>query len=152
MNLNDLVESIVQKLGKKIKRITLNESSKRAEVVIDRTDIKTVAKYLLDEREFRLVIATAVQLKRDFDIYYHFGYDPLGLILNLKVTLPYEDATVKSLAPISIAANWIEREIHELYGINFEGHPNMKKLISDGNWDEGVYPYRKDFEPKPTRS
>jgi len=43
------------------------------------------------------------------------------------------------------ASNWIEREMHELFGIDFINHPNQEKLISEGNWAEGVYPYRKDF-------
>jgi Ni,Fe-hydrogenase III component G len=42
-------------------------------------------------------------------------------------------------------ANWIEREMHEILGITFIGHPEPEKLISEGNWAEGVYPYRKEF-------
>jgi Ni,Fe-hydrogenase III component G len=39
--------------------------------------------------------------------------------------------------------------MHELFGINFLNHPNQDKLISEGNWAEGVYPYRKEFKSDP---
>jgi NADH-quinone oxidoreductase subunit C len=45
-----------------------------------------------------------------------------------------------------VAANWFEREMHEIIGIHFLHHPNLEKLISDGNWAEGVYPYRRDMK------
>jgi formate hydrogenlyase subunit 5 len=45
------------------------------------------------------------------------------------------------------AAEWIEREIQDLLGIRFDGHPNPKRLILADDWPEGVYPLRKDFKP-----
>ena len=41
------------------------------------------------------------------------------------------------------AANWIEREIHELLGVNFVGHPRLDKLLLPDDWQEGIYPLRK---------
>jgi len=40
-------------------------------------------------------------------------------------------------------ALWIEREMHELLGVNFPGHPNLKKLLLPDDWPDGVYPLRK---------
>jgi len=51
-----------------------------------------------------------------------------------------------SVANVVPAANWIEREMHDLLGVNFPGHPDMRRLILDDSWPEGVYPLRKDFD------
>jgi len=83
-----------------------------------------------------------LQSKKGFEIYYHFSKDEIGFILNVHVILPEDKPEIESLANNFVAANWIEREMHELFGINFLNHPNPDKLISEGNWAEGVYPYR----------
>jgi Ni,Fe-hydrogenase III component G len=44
------------------------------------------------------------------------------------------------------AAEWIEREIHDILGIDFKNHPNLKRLILFDDWPEGVYPLRKDVQ------
>jgi NADH-quinone oxidoreductase subunit C len=72
--------------------------------------------------------------------------DKTGLVLNIHVVLDNENPQIESLSNMFNASNWIEREMHELFGINFLNHPNQEKLISEGNWAEGVYPYRKKFK------
>jgi len=49
-------------------------------------------------------------------------------------------------SPYFEAANWVEREINELLGISFTGHPDMRKLLLPDDWPEGVYPLRADYE------
>lgn len=148
MKLAEFKEKLAKDLQDKIINLSWKGDIRRAELEIHPTDIEEVGEYLLDKMKCRLIIATASQLKRDFTIYYHFSADRNGLILNVKVTLPFKYPVISSLANITSSANWIEREMHELYGIAFSNHPNMEKLISDGNWDEGVYPFRKDLDVK----
>jgi NADH-quinone oxidoreductase subunit C len=93
----------------------------------------------------RFIIASALHSRKGFEIYYHFSMDSTGLVLNIQVVLPQENPEIESLSNMFSASNWIEREIHELFGISFRNHPNQEKLISEGNWAEGVYPYRKEF-------
>jgi Ni,Fe-hydrogenase III component G len=62
------------------------------------------------------------------------------------VILPVKKPEIESLTCLLSGANWIEREMHELYGIVFLNHPEPEKLISEGNWAEGVYPYRREFK------
>ena len=45
-----------------------------------------------------------------------------------------------------MAANWIEREMHDLLGANFRDHPDMRRLVLDDTWPEGLHPLRKDFD------
>ncbi len=119
-------------------------SAKRATVTIKKNAILKAADYLFNKLKLRFIIASALHTKKGFEIYYHFSNDLTGLVINLHVILAKEKPEIESLTSIFEAANWIEREMHEILGINFIGHPNLEKLISEGNWAKGVYPYRHD--------
>jgi Ni,Fe-hydrogenase III component G len=121
------------------------KNQKRIIVTINPDSIVDVAEYLYKTEGFRFIIASALHTKRGFEIHYHFSKDASGLILNIHVILDKENPQIKSLSNMFNASNWIEREMHELFGINFLNHPNQEKLISEGNWAEGVYPLRKEF-------
>jgi NADH:ubiquinone oxidoreductase subunit C len=58
---------------------------------------------------------------------------------------------MESIAKRIPALNWIEREIHEMLGVEFKGHPNMKRLLLADSFPEGKYPLRKDFKHKDIR-
>jgi NADH-quinone oxidoreductase subunit C len=63
--------------------------------------------------------------------------------VRLKVKLAGDDATVESITSVWPAANFFEREIFDLFGIRFEGHPNLRRILMPDDW-EG-YPLRKDY-------
>ncbi|MFH0842904.1 MAG: NADH-quinone oxidoreductase subunit C [Bacteroidota bacterium] len=122
------------------------KSDRRAVITIRPDAILKVTEYLYKTAGLRFIIASALHTKRGFEIHYHFSMDETGLILNIHVILDKENPQIESLSNMFNASNWIEREMHELFGINFLNHPNQEKLISEGNWAEGVYPYRKEFK------
>ena len=118
----------------------------RAMVDVKPEAILRVADYLYMKLKFRFIIASAFQTKKGFEILYHFSDDSSGNIINIHIVLPQEKPEIESLANMFSGANWIEREMHELLGITFLHHPEPEKLLSEGNWAEGVYPYRKKFK------
>jgi NADH-quinone oxidoreductase subunit C len=122
------------------------KNQKRMIITIRPDSIVNVADYLYRTEGFRFIIASALHTKKGFEIHYHFSEDAVGLILNIHVVLDKDNPQIESLSNMFNASNWIEREIHELLGINFLNHPNQEKLISEGNWAEGVYPLRKEFK------
>jgi Ni,Fe-hydrogenase III component G len=124
----------------------IEKNPRRKIITIKSESILPVAKWLYKEAGFRFIIASALHTKRGFEIHYHFSLDSLGLILNIHVILDKVKPEIESLSNMFNASNWIEREMHELFGINFLNHPNQDKLISEGNWAEGVYPFRKEFK------
>ncbi|MFO8235820.1 MAG: NADH-quinone oxidoreductase subunit C [Bacteroidales bacterium] len=123
---------------------TLRE--KRVNVQIKPESLTKVVEYLYKNLMYRFIIASAFQSKHGFEILYHFSDDKSGNIINLHVILPEDKPEIESLANMLSGTNWIEREMHEILGITFLNHPEPEKLISDGNWAEGVYPYRKNFK------
>lgn len=63
--------------------------------------------------------------------------------IRLKVLLDEGDPTIESLVPIWPGANFFEREVFDLFGIRFEGHPNMRRIMMPDDWQG--YPLRKDY-------
>ena len=142
-------ESIIEKLKENftsdiLEIITRNQ--KRIVVTINPGSLLGIADFLYKNAGLRFIIASALHTKRGFEIHYHFSKDKTGLILNIHVILSSDNPRIESLSNMFSASNWIEREMHELLGIDFLHHPNQEKLISEGNWAEGVYPFRKEFK------
>ncbi len=125
---------------------TVRKTDRRISLLIDPGALIPMAGHLVNEMGFRFIIASALHTKRGFEIFYHFSSDQTGLILNLLVILDKDKPEIESLTNMFEATNWIEREMHELFGINFLNHPNLDQLLSEGNWAKGVYPYRKTFK------
>lgn len=140
-----IIEQFKEKFNSEILKVGI-KNQKRMTVTVNPDSIIEVAMYLYRTEGFRFIIASALHTKRGFEIHYHFSKDASGLILNIHVVLENDNPEIESLSNIFNASNWIEREMHELFGINFLNHPNQEKLISEGNWAEGVYPMRKEFK------
>ncbi|MCK4460604.1 MAG: NADH-quinone oxidoreductase subunit C, partial [candidate division Zixibacteria bacterium] len=68
-----------------------------------------------------------------------------NLRLDFKLVLPYDEAVVDSVKDIWTAADWHEREIWELYGIDINNHDNLKRFLLPDDWDQG-FPMRKDWD------
>ena len=139
------IEKFKEEFKSDILEITV-KNQKRMIITVNPDTIVNVAEYLYRTAGFRFIIASALHTKRGFEIHYHFSKDISGLILNVHVVLDRSNPQIASLSNMFNASNWIEREMHELLGINFLNHPNQEKLISEGNWAEGVYPLRKEFK------
>lgn len=123
-----------------------SRNDRRITLSVDPASLLPISEHLFRKLGFRFIIASALHTKRGFEIYYHFSEDSSGLVLNLHVLLDPLKPEVESLSNMFEATNWIEREMFELFGINFLNHPNLEALISDGNWATGEYPYRKKFK------
>ncbi len=145
MENNPFIEEIKSRFTDKIVEVT-EHNPLRITFTIDSASLVEVAGVFLNEKNFRFIIASALHTKQGFEILYHFSNDSDGHVINLHVVLPHENPAVETLTQLLSGTEWIEREIHELLGIEFKGHPNMVPLISEGNWPEGTYPYRKDFK------
>ncbi len=76
--------------------------------------------------------------------YYHLHSFKHNHKLTLKVLLPRENPVVPSVERVWRSADWHEREAYDLFGIVFEGHHNLKRILLPDDWDG--YPLRKDYK------
>ena len=78
-----------------------------------------------------------------FELNYHLVSIPRQEKVRLRVWLSGSDPTVDSLVPVWPGANWLEREIFDLFGIRFNGHPDLRRILLPDDW-EG-HPLRRDY-------
>ncbi|MBI4208599.1 MAG: NADH-quinone oxidoreductase subunit C [Deltaproteobacteria bacterium] len=81
--------------------------------------------------------------KLRFEVVYHLHSVPQGYWVRLKVPLSEEDLTIDSLVPLWKGANWLEREVWDMFGVKFIGHPNLRRILMYPEF-EG-HPLRKDY-------
>jgi Ni,Fe-hydrogenase III component G len=120
-------------------------SPRRTYIRVPREKVYDFAKFLFEEKKFRLSIATGIDTRDGIEIIYHFSYDEAGTYYNIKTVVPKDDLKITSLATLLPAANWIEREMHELLGVDFVGHPNLKPLLTAETWPRELHPLRRDY-------
>ncbi len=139
----EIIENIRYRIGKKI--LNWEEPAKdRVYATFKREDLIEVARYLFEELDARLATASGVDTRKAIEVLYHFAFDRIGLMFTVKIILEKPDIVVESITPVIRGAEWIEREIHEMLGVDFKNHPNLKHLLLKEDWPEGHYPLRRD--------
>lgn len=142
-------EEVLDDLRKKFKDDIIeffDKSPKRVYVEIRPDSIVQVASYIFKDLKARFNTASGVDVRYHIEILYHFLIEDINLLISLRVKLQKPKLEIDSLSPIFEGSSWIEREIHEILGINFRGHKNLKKLLLPDDWPDGVYPLRRDYK------
>jgi len=123
-----------------------DKSSKRVYIEIKPESIVKIARHMFRVVGARFNIASGVDMRECIEILYHFVIEEINLLISFRVKLDKSDLRIDSLVPVFEAANWIEREIHEMLGVDFKGHPDLRRLLLPDDWPECVYPLRKDYQ------
>ncbi len=124
----------------------LDERSKKVYIEIKQESLVKVARYIFKDLKARFNTASGVDMRYHMEILYHFLIENINLLISLRVKLQKSKLEIDSLSPIFEGANWIEREMHEILGINFKGHPDLRRLLLPDDWPDGVYPLRRDYK------
>jgi Ni,Fe-hydrogenase III component G len=139
-------QKILDEISAKFPGVSIKiHSPRRTYIRTPREKVYDFAKFLFQDKHCRLSIATGIDTRDGIEIIYHFTLDETGTYYNIKTVIPKDDLKIKSLATFLPAANWIEREIHELLGVDFVGHPNLKPLLTAETWPADLYPLRRDY-------
>jgi NADH-quinone oxidoreductase subunit C len=146
LNLIDLEKKINSELTTKIKKTEIKHG--QLYIKIESEDLIDVTLFIKsnENTKFRqLIDVTAVdhpENNQRFKIVYLF----LSHQFNQRIILSYlisENEVISSLTPIFPAANWMEREVFDMYGVKFKDHPDLRRILTDYGF-EG-HPLRKDF-------
>jgi NADH-quinone oxidoreductase subunit C len=115
-------------------------------ITVEAGRILDVLGYLQGQGDFKILVDLCgndwPQRARRFDVVYHL----LSLTRNLRIRVKAQLAdgeAIKSCIAIYPAAGWFERETFDMYGIPFEGHPDLRRILTDYGFSG--YPLRKDF-------
>jgi NADH-quinone oxidoreductase subunit C len=81
---------------------------------------------------------------RPLQVVYQLWSIPYRRGLRLKAELPLDALEIDSATRLWHTANWLEREVYDMFGIVFEGHPDLRRILLPEDWDEG-HPLRKDY-------
>jgi NADH/F420H2 dehydrogenase subunit C len=115
---------------------------------VDAENLVAVCRFLRDQLAFdMLVCISGVDMLDHLETVYHFRSTTRVQVLQLKVRLSNESPEVDSIVSVWPTANWLERETYDMYGIHFSGHPDLRRMLLDDDF-EG-YPLLKNFHQVP---
>jgi len=118
-------------------------------IVLPPEHLRRTAEYLQAEPGLQFDLLSDISavdrfpIEPRFEVNYHLVSIPLRQILRLRVWISGQDPVLDTLIPVWPTANWHEREIYDLFGIRFEGHPDLHRILMPDDW-EG-HPLRKDY-------
>ena len=130
--------------------IQLDEKSTPKAVIVPSVDIKKLCQELHQNSSTFFDMLSCVTgidngvETNTMEVVYNLYSIPFNHHLMLKVFLPREKPEIDSVASIWRGADWLEREVFDMYGIKFSGHPDLRRILMPADW-EG-YPLRKDFK------
>jgi NADH-quinone oxidoreductase subunit C len=145
-DLNYLEKKINSELTTKIKKTEIKHG--QIFIEIDKEDTIDVILFLKTNKDTKfqqLIDITVVDYPEEnqrFKVVYLF----LSHELNQRIILSYfisENELISSITSIFPSANWMEREVYDMYGVNFKDHPDLRRILTDYGF-EG-HPLRKDF-------
>ena len=143
-----IINKIKEKFGDKV----LESHNYRGDqtVTVRKEFVQEISKFLRDDSELSfnfLMDITAVDYlgkkEKRFEVVYHFYSLKNNNRVRVKIPVDEEDCTVDTLTDLWKTANWYEREVWDMYGIKFKGHPNMKRILLYEEFQG--HPLRKDY-------
>lgn len=140
------LDKIKEHLANKILKFE-EKSSRRIYIDLNPDDIYEAVKFIFGDVHCRFSTGTGMDTPYGIEILYHFSDDESGQVISLRTIITdRKKPEIKSIAPLFKGAEWMEREIWELVGVNFIGHPNLTHLLLMDEWPEGKFPLRHDHE------
>jgi NADH-quinone oxidoreductase subunit C len=128
------------------------DNNRRVTISFDKDHVQEIAKWMRDDIGFdhlKGIAGVDYPTHKKLEVLYLAGSfskpEIQDIIVTLKAELPKDAPTISSVVSIWESAHFHEREAFEMFGINFEGHPDLRKLLTLDNWD-GPPPMLKDIK------
>jgi NADH-quinone oxidoreductase subunit C len=127
----------------------LNTFREELTVILYPEHIRAIAEFLKSDPDLAFTYLSDVTgvdrfpIEPRFELNYHLLSISRRERVRLRIRVPGENPVVDSVVPVWPTANWHEREIFDLLGVHFNGHPNMKRMMLPDDWVG--HPLRKDY-------
>ncbi len=141
------LEQLKTHFGPAIQRADLPDD-RRMYVFVAPEFIKEICRYIFRDLNARYVISIGTDdrpFSGTFLVAHDFAFDRDHVLCSVLAHLPAGNARIDTISDVVPAANWAEREIRDLVGIEITGHPYPKRLVLPDGWPDGVHPLRKEF-------
>jgi NADH-quinone oxidoreductase subunit C len=142
---NELARCYRARFGEAIHEAT--EDRKQAILLVDLARLPEIAQYTRDEEKFDLLTdLTAVdwpKREKRFDVVLNLYSFTHNTRLRIKARVA-DGEKVPTMTGVWPTANWLEREVYDMFGIEFAGHPNLKRILLPEEWQG--FPLRKDYD------
>lgn len=115
---------------------------------VSRENLVPAVRYIRDVLGGRFIISIGTdkrELTGSYEVNNVFGLDGDKLFLLLKTAIDPADPNIDSITALIPGADWAEREVRDMIGVNPMGHPDPRRLVLPDDWPEGVHPLRRDF-------
>ena len=149
--MNDvLAENLLKKFPEAVRSLDVDTARGEVSVSVQASRLLDVARYLYEAPEAafnHLTDICSVDYPEDqdrFEVVYHLHSLPLGQRLRVKARVTEDHPSISSVTGIWKGAEFLEREVYDMMGITFTGHPDLRRILMPEDYAEG-YPLRKDF-------
>lgn len=142
------MEALIARFGDAVQRTEITSAGQDV-VYVNPARNTEVLGWLKDDSDHRydlLVDVTAVDYGggRPIEVVYQLWSIPHKRALRVKCELPLDALEVASVVSLWQTADWLEREVFDLFGVTFTGHPDLRRILMPDDYEEG-HPLRKDF-------
>ena len=143
MNEEEMIEKLQSEFGDAILEIE-EPKEHRIEALIQEDKILEVANFIKHDMGFTIPnMCTGIDYKDKMEVVWHVGTPDHPTLLVLKIETDRDECVVESLTPVWQGMDWHERETYDLLGVNFQNHPDLRRILMPENW-EG-HPLREDY-------
>jgi NADH-quinone oxidoreductase subunit C len=141
------VDEVVSRIESKFsEKVTVKKTGvRRVYLTCGRETVHELCKYVHDVLNFEQASSVAgVDWVDHMQVVYHLSNYYNGVMIEITADVPNDDPHIDSVALIWEGADWHERETYELFGIIFDGHPKLERLLTPQNYE--FFPFRKSYK------
>ena len=128
----EVIAKLRRGIGVKYVLGTLVPRARRVFVEVDGRKFKDAIRFLKDEGFAHLSTITGLEVEDGIELLYHLNRG--GIELTVRIKLPLKNPVVPTITDVIPGSVLYEREVHDLLGVKFEGHPNLARLILPDEW------------------
>jgi NADH:ubiquinone oxidoreductase subunit C len=149
--MNDTIQDIITHFDLDVASVTESPHKTGVSLETTKNELMTLIEYILNHTEYtHLITITCIDQGNEIELCYHLTNGPV--IITLRTKLPYSHLIIPTITDLAPGASLYEREIHDLFGVIFQGHPNLTPLLLPDNWPKNVHPLRKEWTMEKIRS
>lgn len=137
----ELIKELKQEIGGRLISEVKFQSAHRIFLRVPYNNLRQTIMFFKRNSFFQITAISGTQTDdKSIELLYHL--DKAGTLVTIRVLLPPRQDSIPTITDIISGASLYEREIHDLFGIKFEGHPDLSKLVLPDEWKNDSYPLR----------